>query len=131
MQDANNTPLSLALVIGCPELDLNLRFDVFNLVYAVIQKKCSGTFCGNFFLNFNLFLMIVVLFLRIPIVDLRRSESSPTRTPHWKRNLHKESVRLTLMDVRLEMPKFDVSRLRQYGTVIISTSAVNGIMFFL
>ncbi|EFO23860.2 hypothetical protein LOAG_04624 [Loa loa] len=64
--------------------------------------------------------------LRIPVVDLRRSESSPTRAPHWKRNLHKESVRLTLMDVRLEMPKFDLSRLRQYGTAIISASAVNG-----
>lgn len=31
------------------------------------------------------------------------------------------------MDVRLEMAKFDVSHLRQYGTVIISASAVNGI----
>ncbi|KAL3981997.1 ATG C terminal domain family protein [Acanthocheilonema viteae] len=87
MQDANNTPLSLALIINCPEWNLNLR---------------------------------------IPVVDLRRSESSPTRAPHWKRNLHKESVRLTLMDVRLEMSKFDVSRLRQYGTVIISASAING-----
>ncbi|VDK89074.1 unnamed protein product, partial [Litomosoides sigmodontis] len=87
MQDANNTPLSLSLVIGCPELDLNLR---------------------------------------IPIVDLRRSESSPIRTPHWKRNLYKESVRLTLMDVSVEMPKSDVSRLSQYGTIIISASAVNG-----
>ncbi|CAG9531831.1 unnamed protein product [Cercopithifilaria johnstoni] len=87
MQDANNTPLSLSLIIGCSELDLNLR---------------------------------------IPVVDLRRFESSPTRVPHWKRNLHKESIRLTLMDVRLEMPKFDVSHLRQYGTVIISASAVNG-----
>ncbi|KAK6110251.1 ATG C terminal domain family protein [Brugia pahangi] len=64
--------------------------------------------------------------LRIPVVDLRHSDSSPTRVPYWKRNLHKESVRLTLMDVRLEIPRFDVSRLRQHGTAIISASAVNG-----
>ncbi|MCP9266110.1 hypothetical protein DINM_021586 [Dirofilaria immitis] len=64
--------------------------------------------------------------LRIPVVDLRHSESSPNRTPHWKRNLHKESIGLILTDVKLEMPAFDLSCLRQYGTVIISASIVNG-----
>uniref|UniRef100_A0AAF5PGR6 Autophagy-related protein 2 n=2 Tax=Wuchereria bancrofti TaxID=6293 RepID=A0AAF5PGR6_WUCBA len=87
MQDVNNTPLSLAFIIGCPEWDLNLR---------------------------------------IPVLDLRRSDSFPTPVPYWKRNLHKESVRLTLMDVKLEIPRFDVSRLRQHGTAIISASAMNG-----
>uniref|UniRef100_A0A8R1XUQ5 Autophagy-related protein 2 n=1 Tax=Onchocerca volvulus TaxID=6282 RepID=A0A8R1XUQ5_ONCVO len=64
--------------------------------------------------------------LRIPVVDLRRSESSSNRAPHWKRNLHEESIRLTLTDVRLEMPTFDVLCLRQHGTIIISASIVNG-----
>uniref|UniRef100_A0A915PI46 Autophagy-related protein 2 n=1 Tax=Setaria digitata TaxID=48799 RepID=A0A915PI46_9BILA len=64
--------------------------------------------------------------LRIPVADLRHAELSRTRAPYWKRHLHKESVRLTLIDARVEVPAFDMSSIRQYGTVIISASAVNG-----
>lgn len=95
----------------------------FSLVHAVVNKNSRELFI---FSKFRLSAHDNGFCFRVPVVDLQCSGYLP-QIPYWKRNLHKESVRLTLMDVRIEIPKFDISCLRQYASVVISASAVNGI----
>lgn len=77
------------------------------------------------YLQTNRYFQFLQVF-RIPVTDLRRGDPSSPRPPHWKRHLHREILRLTILDARLEVPTFEMSRLRQYGTIIVAASSLNG-----
>lgn len=58
------------------------------------------------------------------MVDLRPSVSSCRS--YTIRNLHKEIFQFSLLDVNIKIPEFDVSQIRQYGSVVVSVSSLNG-----
>ncbi|VDM95918.1 unnamed protein product [Thelazia callipaeda] len=64
--------------------------------------------------------------LRIPVAGLHDTNS---KAFHWKRHLHKESLWLTLLCTRLEIPSFDISRFGQCGAFTLSATSFHGMKF--